>query len=119
MELMIILTIIFGVASAMGTFIENDHGTETAWAVIYTAKWFELIQILLAINLIGNMFKYNMFKKEKLPQLLFHSGFIVVLLGAAVTRYIGYEGIMHIREGEQSNVLSSSNSFILFDACKG
>ena len=116
MELMIILTIMFGVASAMGTFIENDHGTETAWAVIYTTKWFELIQILLAINLIGNMFKYNMFKKEKLPQLLFHSGFIVVLLGAAVTRYIGYEGIMHIREGEQSNVLRSSNSFVLFDA---
>jgi cytochrome c-type biogenesis protein CcsB len=114
MELMIILTIIFGVASAMGTFIENDYGTETAWASIYTTRWFELVQILLAVNLIGNMFKYKMFKKEKLPQMLFHGGFIVILLGAAITRYIGYEGIMHIREGKTSNILRSSNSYVQF-----
>lgn len=119
MELMIILTIIFGVASAMGTFIENDHGTETAWAVIYTTKWFEMVQILLAINLIGNMFKYKMFKKEKLPQVLFHSGFIVVLIGAAVTRYIGYEGIMHIREGQSSDIIRSSDSYVQFNAVSG
>ncbi len=119
MELMIILTIIFGIASAMGTFIENDHGTETAWAVIYTTKWFELIQILLAVNLVGNMFKYNMFKKEKLPLILFHGGFIVVLLGAAITRYIGYEGVMHIREGDSSNVIRSSDSYVQFQAQSG
>jgi cytochrome c-type biogenesis protein CcsB len=116
MELMIILTIIFGIASAMGTFIENDHGTETAWAVIYTAKWFEAIQILLAINLIGNIFKYNLFRREKLPVLLFHAGFIVILIGAAITRYIGYEGIMHIREGESTNIIRSSDSYIQVDA---
>ena len=116
MELMIILTILFGIASAMGTFIENDHGTETAWAVIYTAKWFEAIQILLAINLIGNIFKYNLFRKEKLPILLFHGGFIVVLLGAAITRYIGYEGIMHIREGKSTNLIRSSDSYIQVNA---
>ncbi|MCH9814314.1 MAG: cytochrome c biogenesis protein CcsA [Epsilonproteobacteria bacterium] len=119
MELMITLTILFGVASAMGTFIENDHGTETAWAVIYTAKWFELIQILLAINLIGNLFKYNLFRREKLPLLLFHGGFIVVLIGAAITRYIGYEGIMHIREGDTSNLIRSSDSYIQIKAHDG
>jgi cytochrome c-type biogenesis protein CcsB len=119
MELMILLTIIFGVACAMGTFIENDHGTETAWATIYTTRWFELVQILLAINLVGNMFKYNLFRKEKLPILLFHGGFIVVLLGAAITRYVGYEGIMHIREGKSTNIVRSSDSYIQAIAKKG
>ncbi len=118
MKTMLILTAIFAVASAMGTFIENDYGTETAWAVIYASRWFEVLMVLLAINLLGNIIRFKLYKRDKLPSFIFHVAFLVILLGAAITRYMGYEGIMHIREGEISHQISSSNSYVQVDATK-
>jgi cytochrome c-type biogenesis protein CcsB len=37
---------------------------------------------------------------------MFHLAFICILIGSAITRYFGYEGTLHIREGETSNVIS-------------
>jgi len=119
MKTMLILTAIFAVASAVATFIENDYGTETAWAVVYGTRWFEIVMLLLAINLTGNIFRYKMYRKEKWPALLFHAGFLVILLGAAVSRYMGYEGTMHIREGMTQNQITSSESYIQVAAKKG
>ena len=118
MKTMVVLTLIFAAVCAQATFIENDHGTETAWAVVYGTRWFEILMLLLSINLIANIFRYNLFKKEKIPVLFFHLGFIVILIGAAVTRYIGYEGMMHIREGATANQITSSNSYIQIDVNK-
>ncbi len=118
MELMVILSIIFAIACAVATFIENDFGTETAWAVVYKAKWFELIQLLLGVNLLGNIFRFKLYKKEKLPVFIFHVGFLFILVGAAVTRYIGYEGIMHIREGDTADTIISSEPYIQISALK-
>ena len=47
---MAVLFIVFAMAMGVATFIENDHGTETAKAVVYNALWFELIMILFAVN---------------------------------------------------------------------
>ena len=118
MKTMIILTLIFAAACAIATFIENDHGTETAWAVVYGTRWFEILMILLAINLVGNIFRFKLYKKEKISTLLFHTGFLVILVGAAITRYIGFEGMMHIREGATVNQISTSNSYIQVEAIK-
>ncbi|HRN42242.1 MAG TPA: cytochrome c biogenesis protein ResB, partial [Vicingus sp.] len=109
-----VLLFVFGVAIGAATFIENDFGTPAAKAVIFNTRWMELIMLLLTINLIGNIFKYNMFQKSKLAILTFHVAFILVLIGAAITRYIGFEGLMHIREGEQSNVIVSEQTFLQF-----
>ncbi|OQX74504.1 MAG: hypothetical protein B6D59_02350 [Campylobacteraceae bacterium 4484_4] len=119
MELMIILTIIFAIGTAVATFIENDYGTETAWAVVYGTHWLEVIMVLLGINLAGNIFRYKLYKRDKWPSLLFHAGFLVILLGAAMTRYAGFEGIMHIREGETQNLITSSDTYIMAEALKG
>ncbi len=118
MKTMIVLTLIFAASCAIATFIENDHGTETAWAVVYGTRWFEVLMLLLAINLVGNIFRFKLYKKEKFPSLLFHAGFLVILLGAAITRYIGFEGMMHIREGALSHQITTSNSYIQIDANK-
>ena len=45
-------------------------------------------------------------QQKKWAILTFHAAMIIILIGAGVTRYFGYEGMMHIREG------SSSNSFL-------
>jgi len=118
MKLMLILTIIFAIVSAVATFIENDYGTPTAWAEVYATKWFEWIQILLAINLLGNIFRFKLYRKEKLPALIFHIGFLFIIIGAGITRYIGYEGLLHIREGKSRNSITTTNSYIQITANK-
>lgn len=113
MELMGLLIIAFAVSSGVATFIENDFGTPASKAVVYNTWWFEAIMVLLCVNLIANVFKYKMYRPEKLVIFTFHISFIVILVGAAVTRYIGYEGIMHIRENESMNTMLSDNTYVM------
>ncbi len=112
MWLMLFLTLIFAISSAIATFIENDYGTTTAWSVVYGARWFEVLQLLLGLNLLLNIYKYKMYKSKNLPLFIFHAGFLVILIGAAITRYIGYEGLMHIREGQKTNQMVSLKPYL-------
>ena len=107
-----IAVVVFFVAMAIATFIENNYGTPSAKALIYNTKWFELIMLLLVVNFIGNIFKFRLFKKEKWPVFLFHVAFIIILLGSFITRYYSYEGIMPIREGAKSNFMYSDKTYI-------
>ncbi len=118
MKSAIILLVLFGIVSGVATFIENDFGVETSWALIYTAWWFELIQVLLALILINNIVKYKMYKREKLPSFLFHLGFIFILIGSGVTRYMGFEGTLHVRDGKSENRVLSNDSFVQVRAIK-
>jgi len=112
MKMMAVLMLIFAVASGYATFIENDYGTMTAQAVVYKARWFEVLFIVLAINLSINIVRFKMIQQKKILILLFHVSFLVILIGAAVTRYYGFEGMMHIREGHASNLLTSSDTYM-------
>jgi len=96
---------------AIATFVESSYGTPTAQALIYKTHWFELIWALLALNLINNLLKYKFLTKQRFTLGLFHISFLVILLGAAITRYISYEGVMHIRENQSSNSILSTESY--------
>ena len=108
----LVLLLIFAVAIGIATFIENDFGTETALAEVYRARWFEVLLFILSFNLVLAFFKFNMHKFKKWYVSLFHISFIIVIIGAYVTRYVGYEGTMHIREGQSSDYILSEKSFI-------
>jgi cytochrome c-type biogenesis protein CcsB len=116
MKTMAILMLIFAFAIGYATIVENDFGTMTAKAEIYNARWFEALLGLLALNLIYNIFHYKMYTLKKLPIFLFHMAFLIVLFGAAITRYVGYEGTMHIREGMTSSSMLSSDPYIVINA---
>lgn len=64
---MAVLLLVYAFAMAYATFLENDYGTPTAKALIYEAKWFELIMVLLILNFIGNIGRYRLWKKDKWP----------------------------------------------------
>ncbi|KPH14234.1 cytochrome c biogenesis protein CcsA [Chryseobacterium sp. ERMR1:04] len=108
---MAVLLLVFAFSMAYATFLENDYGTPTAKALIYEAKWFELIMVLLILNFIGNIGRYRLWKKEKWPVLVFHLAFVFIFVGGAITRYISFEGQMHIREGETSNEIVTDKNF--------
>ena len=107
-----ILFLVFATSMAVATFIENDYGTETAMALVYSSWWFEGIMLFFVLNFFGNIFKYRLYKKDKWVDLVFHSSFILILIGAGITRYISYEGIMPIREGAVSNTFLTKANYL-------
>ena len=107
-----ILFITFSAAMGIGTFIESMHGTDAARILIYNAFWFEIMMILFLINFIFNIKRYNLLSRPKLGILLMHLSWILIIIGAGVTRYIGYEGVMPIREGNISNEYLSSDTYL-------
>ncbi len=95
LEMAVILSIIFLIAQAYATLLPN---MQEAWGAVYETKWFEGLMWLIGINLIGVMFKYKTYKKP--PIFVLHLSIIIILLGAAITRYFGYEGTLHLRNSQ-------------------
>ncbi len=112
MKTMAFFLIIFGISIAVATFIEAKFGTPAARVLIYNALWFEILLTLLAVNLGGNIFGYRLLSKKKITIGIFHIAFILILIGAGITRYIGFEGVMHIREGETENQFLSESTYL-------
>tara|TARA_A100001011_G_scaffold65799_1_gene66857 strand:- start:5952 stop:9080 length:3129 start_codon:yes stop_codon:yes gene_type:complete len=111
-KLTAVLFIAFPVAMAIGTFLESFYSTTAAKIWIYNAHWFELIMFLLMLNFFGNIFKYRLLKKDKWAVLLIHLSLILIILGAFITRYFGYEGVVSIREGDQTNKIISEKTYL-------
>ena len=107
-----ILFIVFSLAMGIGTFVESYYSTDTAKILIYNAKWFEIIMLIFVVNFAYNIKRYNLLKFNKWPVLMLHISWILIIVGAGVTRYIGYEGIMPIRENTSSNSYLSEKTYL-------
>lgn len=110
--------ILFAVAIGAATFIENDFGTSAAQKVIFKSWWFELLLVLFGTTIIVNIFKYRMIQQRKWAVFMFHTAIIVIIIGAGVTRYFGFEGVMHIRENDTSDSFLSSETYLKFEVIK-
>ncbi|MEH6408446.1 MAG: cytochrome c biogenesis protein ResB, partial [Leeuwenhoekiella sp.] len=114
-RLMAFLFIAYAVAMATGTFLDAGQDTSPTPFTkyhIYQAWWFELIHLLFVINFLGNIWRFKLWRKEKWTTLLFHLAFILIIVGAGVTRYIGSEGVMPIREGQTENSFLSDQTYL-------
>ena len=106
------LFILFALSMAVGTFIESYYSTDAAKILIYNATWFEIIIGFFVINFILNIKRYNLLRFEKWPVLALHISWILIIIGALVTRYIGFEGVMPIRENSTSNMFLSEKTYL-------
>ncbi|WP_298238793.1 cytochrome c biogenesis protein CcsA [uncultured Algibacter sp.] len=109
------LFIVFAAAMATGTIL--DAGQETSPTpytrnLIYNAWWFEAIMVFFIINFTGNVFRFRLYKKEKWATFILHLAFIFILLGAFITRYASFEGMMAIREGATENAFLSQKTYV-------
>ncbi|MCK5137260.1 MAG: cytochrome c biogenesis protein CcsA [Bacteroidales bacterium] len=112
MPFMGVLLILLIVVLALATFVESAYNTQTAWAVAYGTHWFEILLLLIGINVAGVMIRYKFYKRRKITVLVFHLAFILIFAGAAITRFFSYEGNMHIRENATSNSMLSNNAYM-------
>lgn len=110
-----ILFILFATAMAVGTFMDAGMDTSpTPYSrnLIYNTWWFEGIMLFFVINFVGNIFRFRLYKKAKWATLVLHLSFIFILLGAFITRYASFEGMMPIREGATENQFLSQKTYI-------
>ncbi|MFY0653164.1 MAG: cytochrome c biogenesis protein CcsA [Cyclobacteriaceae bacterium] len=114
-----VLLLVFAYAIGYATFIENDYGPISAKLLIYNSRWFEVLLFFMVVNFMGMIFTKRLYRKSKLNILVIHLALVIVVLGAALTRYIGFEGQMHIRTGKTSNVFLSTDTYLQLDAKQG
>lgn len=119
MRMMVVALFIFLTSIGLATFVETVYDTQTAKLVIYNAGWFSILLLYLCAGMVANIFRYRMFRAEKISALTFHLAFIVMIAGAAVTRYFGFEGIMLIREGETVDYMFSAEPYLLVTVSDG
>ena len=86
MKIAVAMMIIFGAMIGIATFIENDYGTMTVQALIYKTKWFELFLFYFIAILSYQILNFKSYK-NKIPVFIFHFSFIIIALGALMTRY--------------------------------
>ncbi len=110
----IALLAILAIGAAVATFIENDFGVETSKVLVYNSTWYEWALILTAVNMAGIIYRYKMWRNK--ARFILHLSFIVILIGAGLTRYFGYEGILHIREGQSSDRMISTEPYLQIEA---
>ena len=110
-----LLFLLFAVAMGAATFIENDFGSSAAYSMVYNTWWFELILVLLIVNLVGQLIVFKLYRKAKFPTFMFHIAFVFMIIGAGITRYFGWEGTMHIREGEEQRDCFSNEKYISYN----
>lgn len=97
--------LLYALLLAAATIVEKHFGTPAAKELFYYSPLLILVQALLVANFILSAGKHQYLKKSRLGLVLTHSAFAVILAGALTTHLIGKDGIVHIREGETTNLL--------------
>ena len=70
------------------------------------------MMVFFVVNFMGNIKRYRLLRWEKWPLLLLHLSWILIIVGAGITRYIGFEGVMPIREGESTQQYLSEKTYL-------
>ncbi len=102
------LLFILAVGAAIATFVENDFGTAVARHYVYNAIWYEAFLTLGALNLSIVLYRTKMILH--VSKFTFHAAFILILIGAGLTHFLGVDGVMKIREGSSTNVIFSNGN---------
>ncbi|MFT7118908.1 MAG: hypothetical protein ACI9LF_001293, partial [Flavobacteriales bacterium] len=108
---MTVLLLAFAASMAAGTFIENSYDTPTSKIWVYNEWWFSLIMLWLMFNFIYNIKRYQLLQWKKWATLTLHFSWVIIIIGAGITRYISFEGMMLIREGQTENTFLSEETY--------
>ena len=106
-----ILLVIYASTCALGTFVENDFGVWDAKILIYNTAFFNALHALIFVNLAGLIVRFRMWKKP--ASFAFHSAILLIIAGAAITRFWGLEASLHIQNEQLSSVAISQDQYII------
>ncbi len=105
----LILLSLYAFLLAFATFVEKYFEAAIARQYIYHSVAFIFFQMLLIINCVGVAYQRKWWSRKLWGSIILHFSFIVIFIGAFLTHCLGYEGVLHIREGQQSNTLRTTS----------
>lgn len=93
---------------ALATILEKVNGTDFVTTNIYSSVWFVVLWSLLLISGYGYMLKSS--SGKRIPVVLLHGSFGIILIGAFITWLFAEQGTVHLRKGEQASGFVTKNS---------
>lgn len=95
-----LLLMLLVVAMACATVHEAAHGTPSALADFYHARWFLGLLGLVSVNILASLLARWPWNRRHAGLLLTHGGLLLVVAGALITGVAGVDGQLAIYEGE-------------------
>lgn len=101
----VVLLVLYATLLAAATWIEKIYDTTTAREWIYCSPLFFVLQLLLVVSFVLYAGKHQYLSGKRLGLVFVHLSFAVILVGAAFTHFEGKEGLLHLREGEVTDIM--------------
>ncbi len=100
-RLILIIYVTLVVVLAVATFVEQARGTAFIGAHVYHTHWFVLLWGVLAVCTVVACVRMRLWRR--VPLLLLHGSFLVILGGALITFLWGEQGYVHLEEGKTTD----------------
>jgi len=101
--LAVVLIIVMVITFAMGTFVEAIWNTPVAQHAVYQTWWFNLMGVLLAINIFCAAAIRYPWKKHQTGFVVTHIGLLTLLFGLTLSRWHGIDAQLPVYEGATAN----------------
>jgi hypothetical protein len=95
-----VLLMVILVAMAYATIYEVARGSQAALFEFYWADWFQLLMLLLAVNILAAMLARFPYTRRQIGFVTAHLSILLILAGAWVTEQLKFDGSVAIQEGK-------------------
>ncbi len=103
LKLAVLLLAVFAALLSWATFYESSTSTAEAQRLVYKTAWFDLFLLVLGLNVFCSALIRYPWKKRLIGFVITHSGILIILFGAVITRQFGIEGRLAMLEGETAD----------------
>lgn len=112
LRLAVILLGLGSLVLAWTTFTEGRWGTAAAQFAVYQSWWFALLLGLLAVNVFASAAIRFPWKRYQTGFVLIHSGIVILLIGAFITRMYGIDAQLGVVEGRENHLAFEQSKVI-------
>lgn len=116
LRLAVILLGLVAVVLAAATVYESRYGTDMAQRDVYQALWFDLLLLVLGINVAAAAIVRWPWRLKQIGFVITHVAILTILGGCLTTHWLGVTGRMVLSEGQQDNKILRDGWVIQVDA---
>ena len=113
LKLSVVVFILLGVLTAVGTYIESLWDQETANKLIYHSPLITGVMVLLVVNLSSVLVDRWPWKRRQIPFIMAHFGILIMIFGSALTKHFGLDASLRFKEGETVQKVSLSDTEVV------
>ncbi len=96
--------LLYGIWLGGATFVEAESGKAAAESMYYSPL-VGVLWLLMVANWAGHLLQGKVMLRRKWGHGVLHTAFVWMLSGATITHFSCVEGTLHLREGEQTDVI--------------